>query len=162
MWFSKDELYHPIVVHLPIATALIWLTFELSIAFYRKKRREMDFAFVVLAVVGAISAFAANLTGEMAEHVHQQTLAAPLMAAIEHHAEIAAYVVWFYLLLTVISGIIMFANFEWLRVLRFGVACGLAIVVGLAAHRGGSLVYEHGIAVGVEKPVHVPLQSKGK
>jgi uncharacterized membrane protein len=143
----RDELYHPLIVHLPIAISIIWVLFESTLLLLRKKRREMDLSFVLLSSFGAISAFLANLTGELAESIHHTAASAEVMKLIEYHSDLAVYIVWFYVVLLVVASVIMVANFEWLRILRFGIACGLLIVVAIAAHRGAMLVFEKGVAV---------------
>lgn len=145
IFLTREELYHPALVHLPVAIALIWCLLELTTRLYAKKRREMDFAFLFLAVCGATAAFFSNMTGEMAQNLHK---ASPeTMQLIRHHADVAVYVVWFYLVLTVLAAVIMVAGLEWLRIVRFGIACGLLFVVAVAASRGAALVFEHGIGV---------------
>ncbi len=144
--FVRKELYHAVMAHFPIAITMIWIVLECVAVAYKKKRRELDLIFLILAVLGVAFSFLANFTGEMAESVHIASIP-QAKEWIRHHAEIGSYIIWFYLCLTVISGILMVVALQWMRVVRFGIAFGLAIIVAITATRGGELVFEHGLGV---------------
>lgn len=146
MLLNHGEHYHPFFVHLPIALTVVWVVMEMVTFSYQKRRREYDLVFVVFALLGVIGSFLANLTGDIALNLYQQKMPQAL-SFIEAHAEIAVYILWFYLLLTIITTIILVVPVQWLRILRFGLACGLTIIVWIAAAKGASLVFEHGVGV---------------
>ena len=138
-------VFHPQIVHAPIALIVVGALFELigratDLEWWRKA------AFAML-VVGVLGAGAAVLSGEAAgEAAEKQGVAENAVDAHEDVAKVALGIG--------IAAVIA----RWLAsrtgraqaavgLLALGLHLAAAVTVGLAGHRGGKLVYEHGANV---------------
>jgi uncharacterized membrane protein len=136
---------HPLVVHGPIVLIVMGALFELTgRALDLEWWRKAAFAMLVL---GTIAAFAAVLTGNDAEDAAEKQGVPD--EAIEAHESLADPVPW------VASAAVLARALAGRAGALRGVLAGLglvlhlgaAVLVGLAAHRGGVLVYQHGAGV---------------
>ena len=138
--------FHPQIVHVPIALIIVAAVFELigrafDLAWWRKA------AFAML-IVGVLGACLAVLSGREAGERAEERQGVPEQA-VDAHEEIAVLAMWMG-----VGAVVMRAVAGRLGPAR-GVAGGLALLlhlgtamtVGIAAHRGGILVREHGAAV---------------
>jgi uncharacterized membrane protein len=133
---------HPLVVHFPIALLLVGVLLDgLFLLLGRREWADVTFLLVALGVVGA---FAAGLTGQMAEHAIEP-LSAVTKGALEAHHEFAGLVNFFG------TGMLALRMMVRLRPSKRAilgaylavalVTCALLVVT---ARRGGMLVYDHG------------------
>ncbi|HET7224104.1 MAG TPA: DUF2231 domain-containing protein [Candidatus Eisenbacteria bacterium] len=135
--------YHPQLVHAPIALLVVSVVFEaIGLALDRDWWRRAAFAMLVVGALGGLSAVLSGLeAGERAEKqgVPEQ--------AVDAHEEAALLTLWI-----AIAAVVARAAAVKLPKLS-GVALVLqlaaAVSVGVAAHRGGKLVFEHAAAVRV-------------
>ena len=143
--FSRVETIHPLVVHFPIALGVLCLLFELSGQFVKKRQRDFDLLLLVLALLGTITAFLANFTGELAEHVYANN--SQFATLIEQHANIALFVFWTFMALVIVGAVNLAQHRPVLRIIRLVLTVVLVGLIVVAAHRGSELVYQYGVGV---------------
>jgi len=140
--------FHPKIVHFPVALILAGAVFELigravSLEWWRKAA----FAMLIAGVLGAGLAVASGLQAE--EPVEHQGVPD---TAIEAHEEVALLTL--YLGIAAVLARLLAGRLRGGRALVSGLALVLhlaaAVTVGIAAHRGGLLVYDHGAAVKID------------
>jgi uncharacterized membrane protein len=147
--------FHPQIVHLPIALIVVGLLFELtgralSLDWWRKA------AFAML-IVGVLGAAAAVISGEgTSEVVEKQGVSEQTVNA---HGDLAKIALW--LGIAAVLARALAGRAGRARAAVGGLALLLHIAaagtVGVAAHRGGLLVFEHGANVKVNgQPVVTP------
>lgn len=152
---------HPAIVHAPIVMLIVGALFELvgrmlDAVWWRK-------AATAMLVLGALGAGAAYVTGNQAEEaVEEQGVPEE---PIESHEQSGTVTLW-------LAGAALLARIVQTRTGRAsavvsGVALvlylGAAVSVGVAAYRGGLLVYEHGAGVKVGgKPVAAGEKAGGE
>ncbi|MCG3172534.1 MAG: hypothetical protein GMKNLPBB_00687 [Myxococcota bacterium] len=141
---------HPVVVHLPLALAMVNIVIGglLGFAIWRKLlplRTWTVFFVLQLLLVGG--AFVAMNTGEADEEVVEASVAEQY---IETHEDRAKVFTWFGVLVLVMSAVPFFVKKESMQPAVFGsilvaslILGGLGIATGKA---GGELVYKHGAA----------------
>jgi len=144
-------LLHPQIVHTPIVMLIVGLAFEL-VGLATRKDWWRRAAFVML-LLGALGAGAAVLsgrpTGEVAERsgVPEQ--------AVDTHEERAMVVLWLAVSALVVRAVaaLLRRGRRLITALALALWLAAAVAVGLAAHSGGQLVFQHGAAV------HAPARS---
>ena len=151
MW--RTELWHPMIVHFPLALLSVGTVLWLSGKFLQQESR---WSFVtpaarLLLFVGVLSAWAAVFTGDLANSEVARELCDPTIA--ESHEEYAIAVASIF---TIALGIDLFA---WMRLESNAVSRRLASVLvaialvaatgllGYVGHLGASLVYQQAAAV---------------
>ncbi len=135
---------HPMVVHFPIALLLASLLFDL--AALRWRGEEFRSTSLSLLALGVLAALAALLTGHVAEDAVEHSGKIPKQA-IETHEELAFAVFWVF---AGLLGVRMLSYWGWMRersllVLFLGV--GGSVLLLVASHYGGELVYRYGAGV---------------
>lgn len=150
MW--RTELFHPLVVHFPIALLTVgtvaWLVGRLV-------GREGRWGFLLpagraLLLIGTLSAWAAVYTGDLADAEVARTLCDPTV--VEAHE---SYAYWMGYLFTGALAVDAASHLSDLKGVwrRFaGVAAGVAMLLGASllvyvGHLGASIVYQQGAAV---------------
>lgn len=148
--FWRDEIWHPLSVHLPIALLLFATLFYL-IGFISKKGFWSDMGKVLL-LIGTLSAWVAVYTGDMADGIVSRKLCDPTI--LKQHENNAYMVGW---LFTAASVLVMVDYWGVLRSWR--TLLSLAIIICCftgsgylvyTGHQGASLVYQQ--AAGVYTP----------
>ena len=140
--------FHPQITHTPIVLIIVSLVFDLlGRALDREWWRKAAMAMLVLGVLGAGAAVLSGLpAGETAEHhgVPER--------AVDAHEDVGILTLWLGLA-TVIARLAA-PRLKSVRGALAGLALVLhvatAVAVGVAAHRGGALVFAHGAAVRVK------------
>jgi uncharacterized membrane protein len=148
--------FHPQITHTPIVLIIVSLVFDLlGRALDREWWRKAAFAMLVLGVLGAGTAVLSGLpAGETAEHhgVPEH--------AVDEHQDVGILTLW--LGIATVVARLAATRLKSVRGALAGLALVLhvatAVAVGVAAHRGGALVFAHGAAVRV-KGVAVSEQS---
>lgn len=139
--------FHPQIIHAPIALIVVGFLFELiGRALDRAWWRKAAFAMLVVGVMGAALAVLSGLpAGQSAEHhgVSEQ--------AVDSHEEMALLTLWLGIAAIVarVASTRLAGVGGALSALALLLHLATAVCVGIAAHRGGKLVYEHGAAVRV-------------
>jgi len=153
MW--RVELWHPLVVHFPIALLLVGTAMRL-VGMARAQWDKAQFlvpAGRVLLVLGTLGAWTAVYTGTLADAAVARTLCDPTV--VETHEHWAYWVAGLFTAAVVVDGVL------WRSVPPMGLRQGLVVVLagcmlagsaGLAyvGHLGAKLVYQQAAAV------HVP------
>ena len=137
--------FHPQIVHMPIALIIVALFFELVGRFVGLEWwRKAAFALLIL---GVLAAGAAVLTGRGAGHDAERQ-GAPEQA-VDRHEDIALLTLWLGIAAVVARAVAGRTGRARPAVAGLGLALHLAaaVTVGVAAHLGGELVFEHGVRV---------------
>jgi uncharacterized membrane protein len=147
--------FHPQIVHGPIALIIVAALFELVGRFVGLDWwRKAAFALLILGVLGAgLAVLSGRVAGEAAEHqgVPEQ--------AVDRHEEMAILTLWLGIGAVVARAVAGRSGPARPVVSGLALALHLAtcVTVGVAAHRGGALVFEHGARVRVNgRPVVTP------
>ena len=148
MW--REELWHPVVVHFPIALLLFGaLFYAVCFAVPKSWKAQTFFSARLLLTAGTLGAWLAIWTGDKADGVVGRTLCDPLV--LNAHENYAYWMAWLFTVAVVLDyGSMRLKNARLLFSLR--VACVLAfaiggILTGYIGHLGGKLVYQQGAAV---------------
>ena len=138
--------FHPQITHAPIVLIVVGFLFEIAgRLFDRDWWRKAAFAMLIL---GVVSAYVAVLSGEAASEPVEHRQGVP-EETVDAHGDLGKLALWLGL-----GAVVARALAGRLGPLR-GAAAGLglllhlgaAVVVGIAAHRGGQLIFEHGAGV---------------
>lgn len=141
----RDELFHPAVVHFPVAFLLLSAALA---AFWLVTKRGLG-TLLLIQSCGVLGGWVAILTGGWAEDVVNRTICDPTVTA--NHEQWASWAVW------TASAVLPFVLYAfWKR--KKGVPLGFralvtaALIFVMAAvmyagHLGASLVYQQGAAV---------------
>ena len=140
---------HPAIVHAPVALIIVALVFDLAgRALDSDWWRKASFALLVLGTLGA---GVAVLSGQEAGERAEKRQAVP-EEAVDAHEDIAKLSLWLAL-----GAVVTRAAAGRLGSARPAVAglgfllhLAAAVAVGVAAYRGGELVYRHGAGVTIE------------
>jgi len=157
-WLSP---FHPQIVHGPIALIVVGALFELvGLALDSEWWRKAAFAMLIVGVFGA---WAAVISGEGAGAAAEKQGVPE--EPVDAHEDVAKLALWLGIAAVVTRAIA--GRTGRAKAAVGGVALVLhlvtAVTVGIAAHRGGHLVYEHGAKVKVNgQPVVTPKQEGGE
>jgi uncharacterized membrane protein len=135
--------YHPQLVHAPVALIIVSLVFDvIGRALDRAWWRKAAFA---MLVVGALGAGGAVLSGlPSGEHAEKQGVPEE---AVDAHEEAALLALWLGVGAVLVRAVAV--RYPKLSIIALVVHLSAAISVGVAAHRGGLLVFDHAAAVRV-------------
>jgi uncharacterized membrane protein len=140
--------FHPQIVHFPVALLLVSVV--LSLAGRALDREWLRRAGTSLLVLGFLGAVAATLSGDAAHETPEDVQGVP-EAAIEAHedmAKVAMFLAGGAVVALGLAGRVRAASGA-LSALALLLQLAAAVAVGVAGHRGGALVYEHGANVRV-------------
>lgn len=146
--------FHPVAVHFPIALLATAVLFDGCCLIFRKQR-WWDPAAAALFVVGTIGAAAAWWTGTNASSAMWDASGAA-QAAMADHESLGLLTLIVFTAVTTLRLIVVRLGREDKRT-TIGLFRLLAVVAALAglfflvsaAHKGGELVYQHGLGVAV-------------
>ena len=158
---KTPPMLHAIAGHMPIALAMLGFPLVLLAVLIRRWRALHWFALLTYAIAAA-SAYGAMLTGEEAMEAAPNTLSAEIWQGIEAHEELGE-IAWIGALVTFVLLAVMFINQSRLRmitgILAIIASLATAGIIAVTAHRGGMLVYEHGVGTRlVNGPAAVPSE----
>lgn len=143
----RTELFHPILVHFPLALLLVGSILRLAHFFLRKKL-SLYIAWSFL-VIGVCFSWLAIMTGEIAEDIVRSTLCKPII--LDYHMNLAYFAASFYTTAVFIDcGRFLIKRLQnsqillWIMSLLYISATAILIIVGFL---GGSLVFDQGAAV---------------
>lgn len=144
---TNSEL-HAILVHFPIALAIIGVPLVLLAALPATDRSSLRWISIGLYLIVAASAYAAFWSGERARDLIPNTYPNAVWDTLEIHEELATSV-WIGALITAAFLAIGAFQYKWIRVpattIAFVAGLVTAILVGTTGHFGGQLVYKHGV-----------------
>jgi len=139
--------FHPQITHAPIVLIIVGFAFEIAGRLLdRDWWRKAAFAMLILGVVGA---FLSVQSGDAAgEHAEKQGVPEE---AVDAHEDMGKLTLWFGLGAVVARALAGRMGPARAAVSGLGLALHLvaAVTVGIAAHRGGQLIFEHGANVRV-------------
>jgi uncharacterized membrane protein len=148
------ENVHPLIVHFPIA--LFTAGFVVDVVGYMLKKDLLKNAGLVMVVLGAVGAVAANLSGRQAEEIVEKFLSHAGEEALESHetfGNITVFVLPAAAVLNLFGAFIIKGKKRAARVLLgcyFAVGLLGLIMVTATGYKGGHLVYGHGGGVSRE------------
>lgn len=144
---QNPAVLHAMAVHFPVALAVLGVPVALA-ALIARTRKTPLWLTVLLYVVVTAAAFAAATTGEGAREHAPGTLPKEVWNLIDAHEELGEKI-WIAALATALVALLAFIpypNFSVaMRVLAVAGSLTVLGMVSLTAHRGGTLVYEHGV-----------------
>ena len=149
MW--RTELFHPLIVHLPVVTLLIGSVAGL-LRFLTKGNNEFlgKLTFVML-VIGVISGWAGIYSGQLAYNVEVRKICDPKVLQNHQYWSYVSLIVYtVVLIIKMLKKYIAAFNAVIINVLIVILLIAGGIVLGYAGHLGASVVYEQG--AGVHKP----------
>ncbi|MGM0550784.1 MAG: DUF2231 domain-containing protein [Bacteroidota bacterium] len=148
--FWRTEIWHPLSVHLPLVLLLVGTIF-LSTGIVAKRKFWLHSGYVLI-ILGAVGAWMAVFTGNMADGVVSREICDPTV--LKSHENGGKIVAW---LFTVASGLILLDYFKSLQRFRTTLLIVLMAVVLTGSgfllytgHLGAQLVYQQ--AAGVYTP----------
>lgn len=145
--FNYPPTLHALVVHFPIVLALLGVPLVLLVLLLPRWRGGL-WAAVVLYVAVAGAGYLAMGTGEAAREIVPPTVSAEAGALIDSH-EAWGETIWIAALVTAVLLLLGAVLHERVRLicLLLALASSLATagITGVTAHRGGRLVYVHGV-----------------
>jgi len=145
---------HPLIVHFPVALLLAAPLFIALGALWKKERRGLFAAGLVLMILGTASAYLAVETGEAAsELVHGSQEVTHILL---HHEKLAEGTRLVFTALTLLYAILLFLPGRFkkplgkvaaivLYSLFLALYAGGAVLLANTAHNGGRLVHEFGV-----------------
>ena len=148
MW--REELWHPMVVHFPVALLLFGaLLYAAQFALPLSLKAQTLFSARVLLTAGTLGAWLAIWTGERADSVVGRTLCDPLV--LEAHENYAYIMAWLFTVGVALDyGSMCFKKERLLFRLRIAFLLAFAVGAGLTGyigHLGAKLVYQQAAAV---------------
>jgi uncharacterized membrane protein len=153
MW--REELWHPVVVHFPIALLLVGSGgYALAMALRgREKASWLLPASRAVLILGTLGGWVAVFTGLLADSEVGRDLCDPLVLnAHENNAFLVCFLFAGAILLDLLAGRFLPSERwkRWGRGLALAVLLAGAAVLGYVGHLGGKLVYQQ--AAGVHQP----------
>ena len=138
--------FHPQLIHAPIVLLIVSFVFDVvgrafDLSWWRKAALAMLVLGVLAGGVGVLSGEAASESAEQRQGIPEET--------VDHHGDTAKLAVWLALGALVTRAAVRSVGKARGAVTALSVLLHLsaAVTVGVAAHRGGQLVYVHGAAV---------------
>jgi uncharacterized membrane protein len=150
----RKELYHPLLVHLPIGILPITVLFLFLYLLLGKKEKFRFFkpSFLILLFISSLALILADQTGEMAEKIINKTICDPTMT--HAHSEAAEVVMILTHLSFVISIIVWWfkTKKEFIHERKVDIFVFLILLTALGflvktGHLGASLTYQQGAGV---------------
>lgn len=150
MW--RTELFHPLIVHLPVVTLL--LASVAGLLRYPAKSNDKIFlerlTFVMLAI-GVVTGWAGIYTGQLAYNIEVRKICDPkVLQNHQYWSYVSVIIYTVALLLVVLKKYIAALNRLIINVLIVILLIAGGTILGYAGHLGASVVYEQG--AGVHKP----------
>jgi uncharacterized membrane protein len=152
--FWREEIWHPLTVHFPIALLLfatiIWLT---ALLLKNKQRHNCEISGSLLLFAGSLTAWVSIYTGDIADGAVAQNLCDPTI--LKSH-EIASYTMaYLFTAASLLNLILILVKLrdQYVRILKYGLVLVMLFGSGYltyGAHLGATLVYQQG--AGVHKP----------
>lgn len=148
--FPQDLPWHPVVIHLPLALAVLTpiLIILVLLGIVKCKWPRSTWAIIVLiCALGAGSGFMATQTGEDVEDQVETVVAKDLIHEHEDAGEWFSYGLWILLFLAVIPFIPRKNQEALWPYLPALIMAFIVLAMGMrTGHSGGSLVYKHNAA----------------
>jgi uncharacterized membrane protein len=149
---SDPQRMHAMIVHLPIAVALMGLLGVFVLVVTGGTFKWMPWVLAVLYLVGMFSAWYASETGEGAEEALASRSVMPYPEEVDNdlreHAKLGEWL-WVAMAATAVATMLVAAKANVVclpgLLLSALLAFGTVGYVGLIAHHGGALVYVHGV-----------------
>lgn len=159
---NNPSMLHAALVHFPIALSVLGVPLVLASAFFYRNATLRLMA-VALYVLMAVSALVAEETGEDARAQAPADVASEIGHLLVEHEDLGEKVK----IIAAITAVLLMMSFIPQETFRrtvalfacFG-ALMAALLVALAAHHGGELVYVHGVGTGLEE--HIARQPKAE
>lgn len=135
---------HPMIIHFPIVLWLVAVTADLVFLFLSKSwLRNMT---ITLYILGALSAFAAYLSGGQAMDIVTVPMQGEVTAG--NHSDWGHYTFYFFSAYAVIRLFLFWKQWDkkkWLAIVLFILGAAGMGMVAKTADMGGKLVYKYGV-----------------
>ena len=143
----REELYHPVFSHFPIAFLSVVPFVGLGRLLLKEKNRQTaEFLFRTFLYSGLVTYLVVLYLGDLSLEIIKSTL--PKLQAAYHHEDMAYYTI--YLFMGVLGFDSLYLNMKdkhWLNYLALIASfAGLYFLIQ-TGHSGATLVYEYGAAV---------------
>ena len=148
------ENVHPLIVHFPIA--LFTAGFVVDMVGYILKKDFLKSAGLVMVLLGAVGAVAANLSGRQAEEMVEKFLSHAGEEALESHETFGNITVYVLPAAAVLNLLVVFVLKGKKKAAQVMLGCYIAlgvlgvIMVTATGYKGGDMVYKHGAGVNRE------------
>jgi uncharacterized membrane protein len=145
--FWRTEVYHPLVVHLPVVVLILGPLFYLS--GLDRRISYLHPAGRVLLWIGTVGAWAAYYTGHLADGIVSRQICDPTV--LKDHEILATYATWIFTGAVLVDLTIFWNKLKSYR--KFiRIASGLMMIAGsvfiiLSGHEGSRLVHQQGAGV---------------
>lgn len=148
--FWREEIWHPLTVHFPIALLLVATIFKL--VSLKIKREVFGLGGTLLLLLGVVSVWVAIYTGNLADGIVSRKICDPTI--LKDH-ENAAYLTAWLFSAALSFDILIWAKLSFFKNVFFKIATALLLLTGsgflaYTGHLGATLVYQQ--AAGVYKP----------
>ncbi|MCC7380591.1 MAG: hypothetical protein IT384_02080 [Deltaproteobacteria bacterium] len=137
------ETLHPLAVHVPITLILVWPAVDLAALWF--DRRDVAITAGALLVLAIPAALFATVTGQSAYDAAIAAGHAP--ALLDRHADLAALVPWFLIVVAAVRGPLARRYGRPARLVAILLGFLLGGVIVSVGHEGGELVFDHGVGV---------------
>lgn len=148
--FEDPQRLHAILVHIPIAVAVLGLILTLGVTLTGSKASGLRWTTVFIYLLGTLAALWAAHTGEEAREHLLVKPTGDVLTVMNNHEELAEFF-WISLATTGFFILLSTVRVTWFRsvALVFALLASAASVawVGAIGHYGGELVYRHSIGV---------------
>lgn len=155
--FEDPQRLHAIMVHIPIAVAVLGLILTLGVVLTGSKASGLRWTTIFIFLLGTLAALWASHTGEEAEEHLLIKPTGEVHELLEKHEELAEFF-WVSLAVTGFLILLSTVRVTWFRSVTLVFALLASVVsvawVGAIGHYGGELVYRHSVGVPSAGPAH--------
>jgi uncharacterized membrane protein len=148
----REELYHPISVHFPIAFLTLASVIAVGVLFVPKKYvHYFELLFRFQLYVGLFCFGIVLFTGDIAADIVKYQIQKPL--AIQHHEDNAYFTLYLFILVLVVDALKGILRLRWVSLIKWArlVLSVIALIFLIeTGHEGAELVYDQGAGVKID------------
>jgi uncharacterized membrane protein len=154
--FEDPQRLHAIVVHAPIALAVLGLLLTIAVTLTGSRWAGLRWTTIFIFTLGALAAAAANYTGEESESHLPGKISDTAVKMLSNHKQLAQ---WFWVALASTGFLLLLScvRATWFRSITLVLALLTSIAsvgwVASIAHYGGEMVYRESVGVPSSGPI---------